>query len=827
MAIAFADEVYRKISPLVEAQFPGFLRENGQDFVSFLLAYYEWAEQTGKPVDAIRGLPDYQDIDRTLDSLLDYFRKEFMASIPKNVLADQRLLVKYIREIHRSRGSEFSYRFLFRILFGKEIDLVYPSEQILRASAGVWVQEQVIRVAAPYSAVPSGFDGKTITGVTSGATGRVQGVIQRKLNGIAVWEITLEGILGTFEDGEVVRDASNNTATIYTASGTLTDIKLTDGGGGHAVGDKVSFYSATDTGTGVVTSIIDNSAATIRITRGGRGYTVGANTVFTFSGGSGTGLSASVTAISNTETLFVSFTDTINSIKNVTLKNGIRFVTGGSNTSAVSTKLALANVSSTLLSALAFQTITAGAIDTITINNVGKNFTTLPTNIRATQAQANAALNRAGLPPYGNNATFTSERVSGSIAKIRITTGGSSFIDGQTITITNLTKGVDLLTSNSYTDLESQERAVYRYITYNPIGTPSSGRALTAIIDIGGRYIGTSGFPSSDSKLQDNYYYQPFSYVVRITETVDKYRDILKRMLHPAGTKFFGVYNIDPSIDLGVTLDFIQVINVIYSVASAETVTLTDTPSAVATYPAAKTETITVTETPSAVATYPGSDTETITVTETPSANVSYAGSDTETITVTDTPSANASYAAAKTETITVTDTPSANAVYAGSDTETITATDTPSAIATYPAAKTETITATDTPTAERFVPYQVGVQRTQVSISTAFDTITPYASLTITAYSGIPIGALDGTTRLVTAVVGATTFADGNLKATTGSISVSIPSSNLLFTSPHPGGTEGTTIFSVNTIFSNSAFTIRTSFPSQSANATFKYSTA
>jgi len=106
-------------------------------------------------------------------------------------------------------------------------------------------------------------------------------------------------------------------------------------------------------------------------------------------------------------------------------------------------------------------------------------------------------------------------------------------------------------------------------------------------------------------------------------------------------------------------------------------------------------------------------------------------------------------------------------------------------------------------------------------------DTITPYASLTITAYSGIPIGALDGTTRLVTAVVGATTFADGNLKATTGSISVSIPSSNLLFTSPHPGGTEGTTIFSVNTIFSNSAFTIRTSFPSESANATFKYSAA
>ena len=747
MAIAFSDEVYRKISPLIEAQFPGFLRESGQDFVSFLLAYYEWAEQTGKPVDVIRGLPDYHDIDRTLDSLVKYFQKEFMSIIPKNILADKRLLIKYIREIYRSRGSEFSYRFLFRILFGKEIDIIYPSEQILRASDGVWVQEQIIRVAAPYTVVPFEFDSKTLEGVTSGATGRVQNVLQKTLNGVSVWEITLEGVLGTFTDGEVVRDTDGNTATIYTASGSLTDIRYTDGGAGHSVGDIISFYSDTDSGTAAVTSVVDNSAATIRITRGGNGYTVGANTIFTFTGGTGTGLSATVIGISNTEILYVSFTDTINSLKNVQLNEGIRFVTGGSNTSAVSTKLALANVSSTLESALAFQTVTAGSIDTVRIDSPGKNYTTLPTTINASQAAVAAAYSRPGILARGNNATFTAERVSGSIISVRILTGGASFTDGQTITSINLTRGSYLQTSNSYTDLQGQERAVYRYSTYSPVGSPSTGRSLTAVVNIGGRYVGTTGFLSWDNRLQDNYYYQAFSYEIRITETVDKYRDILKKLLHPAGTKFFGAYNIDSSVDLGQHLDFIQIINAIYNSAMAETVTVTDTPSAVASYPAAKTETITLTETPSAVASYAG--------------------------------------------------------------------------------AKTETITVTDTLTAERFVQYQVGVQRTQVSITTAFDTITPYASITITAYSGIPIGALDGTTRLVTAVVGATTFADGNLKATTGSISVSIPSSNLLFTSPHPGGTEGTTIFSVNTIFSNSAFTIRTSFPSESANATFKYSAA
>ena len=75
MSISGAEETFKKISPLIESQFPAFIREDGPRFVSFLKAYYEYLEQTGKAGDATRSLIDYQDIDRTLDSFVQYFQR--------------------------------------------------------------------------------------------------------------------------------------------------------------------------------------------------------------------------------------------------------------------------------------------------------------------------------------------------------------------------------------------------------------------------------------------------------------------------------------------------------------------------------------------------------------------------------------------------------------------------------------------------------------------------------------------------------------------------------------------------------------------------------
>jgi hypothetical protein len=555
MSIAFSDEHYRKISALVDSQFPGFIRENGPNFVAFLKAYYEYAEQNGNAIDTIRGLPDLHDVDRINSGFLKYITKDILANIPQSIVADRRLLAKYIRDIYAARGSEFSYRFLFRSLYNTEIDIVYPSEQILRASDGRWVQETIIRVAEPYTANPNLFSGKLITGQLSGAYGYVNNIIQRTINGLAVFELTLQNVVGNFQDGEVVGDGTN-TATIFTGAGTLTGLGFAIGGAYHVIGDILAFSSSTASGTATVTSVSDESAITLKIQKGGGGFTLG-NSVITFSGGNGSNANATVTALSNTVSSSINI-DIIDYVKNVVLNTsgaGAGTFSGlGQNTHSLSSKLSSANIASTLSAGLYFWTGTTGSIDKVTLINSGYNYSTLPTaTVSDTYISKFHTADTIRGGELGNNAVLVVNNAPGAITSARINTGGAAFIPGDPITITNITRGISTI-SNTNIDGESLTRTTFRQTTYDPSAQPIQAGALTAIIENPGKYIDTKGFLSWDNVLEDNYYYQQFSYVIKFSQSVEMYQDILKKLLHPAGTIIFGQRMINTTADIGVYL---------------------------------------------------------------------------------------------------------------------------------------------------------------------------------------------------------------------------------------------------------------------------------
>jgi hypothetical protein len=73
-----------------------------------------------------------------------------------------------------------------------------------------------------------------------------------------------------------------------------------------------------------------------------------------------------------------------------------------------------------------------------------------------------------------------------------------------------------------------------------------SNFAITAIVRLGlagnggGFYRTTKGFLDSTDRIHDNDYYQDYSYEVQSTIPYDKYVDILKQVVHTAGTKSFG-----------------------------------------------------------------------------------------------------------------------------------------------------------------------------------------------------------------------------------------------------------------------------------------------
>ena len=116
----------KKISMLVEQQFPEFIRTDGPHFVKFLEGYFEWMEQTGGMVDASKNLLNYRDIDNTLDEYVAYFNDEFMPTIPQSHLANNAIVIKNIVDYHRARGTEKSYEFLFHILYDDDITFYYP-----------------------------------------------------------------------------------------------------------------------------------------------------------------------------------------------------------------------------------------------------------------------------------------------------------------------------------------------------------------------------------------------------------------------------------------------------------------------------------------------------------------------------------------------------------------------------------------------------------------------------------------------------------------------------------------------------------------------------
>ena len=76
-------------------------------------------------------------------------------------------------------------------------------------------------------------------------------------------------------------------------------------------------------------------------------------------------------------------------------------------------------------------------------------------------------------------------------------------------------------------------------------GNATGNISVGAVGRYAGRYINPDGFLSDKNKIQDSYYYQDFSYVLKVHETLEQYVDVVKQLLHPAGLVLFGYVIID------------------------------------------------------------------------------------------------------------------------------------------------------------------------------------------------------------------------------------------------------------------------------------------
>lgn len=64
--------------------------------------------------------------------------------------------------------------------------------------------------------------------------------------------------------------------------------------------------------------------------------------------------------------------------------------------------------------------------------------------------------------------------------------------------------------------------------------------AVGALCQSAGYYSNNDGRLSTNKVLQDNHFYQNWSYVLKTEVVIDTYRDIIRRLIHPIGTAMFG-----------------------------------------------------------------------------------------------------------------------------------------------------------------------------------------------------------------------------------------------------------------------------------------------
>jgi hypothetical protein len=266
-------ELERYISPLIEQQFPSFYREEGPRFIAFVKAYYEYLESTNNVLYHARRIPEYQDVDSTLEDFIVHFKEKYLRNIQFDTTSNKRLFIKNALNFYRAKGTERAVDLFFKLIYGVDAEVYYPGDDLFKLSDGEWIIPTYLEISpSPNS---NSFIGKVIEGTLSGATAFVDDLVKRKAKGLYIDVFYLSNIKGDFRTGELLKlkDSSDLDDNPYVV-GSLTTVDVDSGGESFDVGSAVHFISNSGAfGKALVTSTVDvDGVVTFTLEDGGYGY---------------------------------------------------------------------------------------------------------------------------------------------------------------------------------------------------------------------------------------------------------------------------------------------------------------------------------------------------------------------------------------------------------------------------------------------------------------------------------------------------------------------------------------------------------------------------
>lgn len=232
-----AIEIENKISTLLESQFPQLYQEEGDKFIAFVKAYYEWMEEQNQVIYHTRNLPDYRDIDKTLDEFIIDFKNKYLPNVQFNTATNKQLFIKNALDFYRAKGTERAVDLFFKLIYGLEARVYYPADDLFKLSDNTWLDTQYLELKPNKNNI--NFVGEQVFGNVSGTKAFAERLTRVKKDNQYIEVLYITDVTGNFKTGE--RITTQKLTDNYSAriDGSLSSFEITFSSANFSSGEQV------------------------------------------------------------------------------------------------------------------------------------------------------------------------------------------------------------------------------------------------------------------------------------------------------------------------------------------------------------------------------------------------------------------------------------------------------------------------------------------------------------------------------------------------------------------------------------------------------------
>ena len=165
--------------------------------------------------------------------LLDKYTEQFLPDVPEldYTKIDVRTAIKTVKDFYSTKGTSFSIAYLFKLLYGENVTVTYPKDQIIKPSDATWSIDTILRATKVSGNAVNIRDGLITQDAdiadpnVQAASALVENYISIKTSDVEIFELVLseETINGTFTVPYKTKLAEplNTTDSIITVDSTV------------------------------------------------------------------------------------------------------------------------------------------------------------------------------------------------------------------------------------------------------------------------------------------------------------------------------------------------------------------------------------------------------------------------------------------------------------------------------------------------------------------------------------------------------------------------------------------------------------------------------